>query len=103
LLKSPTTGMKAADAHARDFFVMALSANVSRIVVRDYHETTLDAVKVNLGRWFRLLEIVGPDGDKAKPPGLFQLSASLFREAKDMPAHVPTTLLASATTGNAPA
>lgn len=99
LLKSAAHGAPPPDTAASDFFVLALSANVSRVVVRDYHETTLDAVKANLARWFRRLAIVGPDGNDAKPAGIFRLAVSLFREAKDMPAHVSTALLASAITG----
>ncbi|MBA3725894.1 MAG: type I-C CRISPR-associated protein Cas8c/Csd1 [Armatimonadetes bacterium] len=99
LLESPAIGKVSAIADAKDFFILAMTANVSRIVIRDYHETTLDAVKANLGKWFGRLELVGPDGQKGNPLGLFRLAVSLFREAKDMPAHVPTALLASAISG----
>lgn len=87
-------------AESADFFIMALSANASRIVVRDYHETTLEHVRANLIRWFKRLEIVSPDGSEPKPGGIFRLAASLYRDAKDMPAHVPTALLSSAITGS---
>lgn len=99
LIQSVHSGRHGAPIESKDFFVLSLSANVSRIVVRDYHETTLETVKANLVTWFGRLEIVGPDGGPAPPLGVFRLAASLFRDAKDMPAHVPTALVASAMTG----
>jgi CRISPR-associated protein Csd1 len=99
LLKSARTGKRFESVEDPNFFVLALSANASRIVVRDYHETTLDAVKASLKNWFEQLAIIGSDGGDAKPPGIFKLAASLFREAKDMPAHVPTALLNAAVNG----
>jgi CRISPR-associated protein Csd1 len=85
---------------AADFYVLSLSANAARIVVRDYHETTLDNVKANLGKWFQRLQIVGTDGQPARPMGVYRLAASLYRDAnKEMPAHVPTALLNAALTG----
>lgn len=98
LLRSPHTG-EPPSIETTDFYALALSGNRSRVVVRDYHETTLDAAKANLAKWFQRLEIVGKDGGEAEPVGLFRLAASLFREAKDMPAHVPTALMASAIKG----
>lgn len=93
-------GGAVATPHGADFFVLSLSANAARIVVRDYHETTLTNVQANLGRWFERLEIVGADGQPARPVGVYRLAASLYRDAnKEMPAHVPTALLAAALAG----
>lgn len=99
LLRSPFAGHPQAEVQAPDFFVLALSANASRIVVRDQMETTLDAVKASLKSWFSRLRIVGLDGKDAPAFGIFRLASSLFREAKDVPAHVPTALLRSALQG----
>jgi CRISPR-associated protein Csd1 len=104
LLRSAQTGRRITTESGErvspaDFFVLALSGSRSRVVVRDYHETTLDSVKANLATWFRRLAIVDTDGSDARPAGIFRLAASLFREAKDIPAHVPTALLASAIMG----
>lgn len=96
----PAKGGATAAPASPDFYVLSLSGANSRIVVRDYHETTLDNVKANLGKWFQRLQIVGTDGQPAKPMGLYRLVASLYRDAnKEMPAHVPTALLNAALTG----
>ncbi len=85
---------------AMDFYVLSLSANSARIVVRDYHETTLDNAKANLGKWFQRLQLVGADGIPVRPMGVYRLAASLYRDAsKEMPAHVPTALLNAALAG----
>ncbi len=99
LLKSVNKGREARPADAKDFFVLSLSANASRIVVRDHYELTLDEVKTKLATWFKRLSLVQPDGGEPKPVGLYRLAVSMFREAKDMPAHVPTALLRCALTG----
>lgn len=99
LLQSVHKGRPAAPAVAKDFFVLALSANASRIVVRDHYELTLDDVQQKLGSWFQKIAIVDKDGSDPKPFGLYRVAVSMFREAKDMPAHVPTALLRCALTG----
>lgn len=99
LLESVRRRREAVGVEAKDFFVLALSANLARIVVRDHYELTLSSVQVKLAEWFQKITIVDHDGQQAKPFGLFRLAASLFREAKDVPAHVPTDLLRSALTG----
>ncbi len=83
-----------------DFFVLSLSANAARIVVRDYHETTLTNVKANLAKWFRRLQLAGTDGKPSNPIGIYRLAASLYRDAnKEMPAHVPASLVNAAVSG----
>lgn len=99
LLDSASRGGPMPTVNAPDFFVLALSANASRIVVRDFHETTLPAAQWALTRWFRALHLVGTDGQSAKPVGVFRLAASLYREAKEIPKHVPIEILRSAITG----
>ncbi len=93
-------GRKAYFPEPSDFFVLSLSANAARIVVRDYHETTLARVEENLGRWFQRLQMMSLDGDSTKPVGIYRLAASLYRDAnKEMPAHVPTALMTAALSG----
>lgn len=100
LLKSVRRGMPASDVSVPDFFVLGLTANASRIVIRDFHETTLGKVQEHLGKWFRRLEIVGANGSLSKPLGVFQLAASLYRDAKDIPRHVPIEIMKSAFSGS---
>lgn len=99
LIESASVGGPMPDVHAPDFFVLALSANASRIVVRDFHETTLPAVQWALGWWFRSLDLVGTDGNPARPVGVRSLAGSLYRDRKDIPSHVPIEMLRSALTG----
>lgn len=99
LLQSPHKGRERSSVQAKDFFVLSMSANASRIVVRDHYELTLDEVQGKLNKWFEKIALVQPDGSDPKPFGLYRLATSLFREAKDMPAHVPTALLRCALTG----
>lgn len=100
LLKQPQTGGKVGSPAEADFYVMALSANAARIIVRDYHETTLVSVKRNIAEWFQRLEVTGLDGEPIKPIGIYRLAASLYRDAnKEMPAHVPIDLIGAALHG----
>lgn len=100
LIQAPIQGRDMPYVLNSNFFVLALSRAKARIVVRDYHETTLENVKANLGKWFKRLQIVGTDGNTTRPVGVRQLAESLYRgENKEMPAHVPTALLSAALTG----
>ncbi|MFQ3588510.1 MAG: type I-C CRISPR-associated protein Cas8c/Csd1, partial [Fimbriimonadaceae bacterium] len=100
MIAQPLKGNMPNSVSASDFYVLALSASAARVVVRDYHETTLDRVRQNIASWFHNLRLIGYDGQPARPPGIYPLAASLFRDAnKEMPAHVPTALLAAAVAG----
>lgn len=100
LLKQVEGGGASAKAESIDYFVLSMAGAKSRIIVRDYHETTLANVKRNVSKWFRRMELAGPDGGPLKPIGLYRLAASLYRDAnKEMPAHVPTDLMSAALHG----
>lgn len=97
LIESPLTGKGAPNVAEADFFVMSLSANAARIIVRDFHETTLASVKKNIGLWYQRLSLINLDGQPASPVGIYRLAASLYRDAnKEMPAHIPADLINSA-------
>jgi CRISPR-associated protein Csd1 len=86
------------------FYSLALSGYTSRIVVRDYVETTLGKTAEKLETWFRRISIIDKDGSEPKPFGIFSLSASLFPLDKNskrqvLNPNVPTALLRSALTG----
>ena len=99
LLLSPHRGRESASVQSKDFFALCLSANVSRVVIRDYHETTIEVAKACLARWFNAIKLVPLNGGEPEPMSIFRLAISLFREANDMPAHVPVALLRSAFAG----
>ncbi len=99
LIESSLTGKGAPNVAEADFFVMSLSANAARIIVRDFHETTLASVKKNIGCWYQRLNLIDLDGQPANPVGIYRLAASLYRDAnKEMPAHIPADLINSALT-----
>ena len=50
------------------FYACALTANKSRVVVRDWLETTIANAKNNLARWFLLQEIIGEFGEPDSAP-----------------------------------
>ncbi len=94
LLESVAKGRDKSSLDPDRYSVLALSANAARLVIRDYFEATLPHIQRNFGLWFSRLELQG-----AKHPKMFKLAASLFREAKDVPNHVPIQLMHSALTG----
>ena len=56
------------------FYAAALSASGSRLVVRDWLETTVGEVKQSLARYFRLQRLVEPDGGSFQPLGIGHLA-----------------------------
>ncbi|MCA1948204.1 MAG: type I-C CRISPR-associated protein Cas8c/Csd1 [Armatimonadetes bacterium] len=99
-LSQPLAGTQSQLTDEDACYVLALSANAARIVVRDYQELTLKKAKRNLARWFEHLDVVGPDGGDWKPAGVFRLAASLYRKAQEIPAHVPAWLVRTALLGD---
>lgn len=82
-----------------NFYAVALSANSARVVVRSYLELTVPEVRRNLAQWFEWQRLLRDSASEDQPLGVYRLAVSLYREAKDMPAHVPETLMRSAFTG----
>jgi len=69
LVDSARTGRKEArQLDETPFYAAALTANISRVVVRDWLETTIGTAKRNLARWFRLHALVGEWGELDAPP-----------------------------------
>ena len=75
--ESATTGQEfhgLGDANA--FFLLGLSGNSCRVIIRDYLEAPLPQVQANLGHWFRDLTIAAATKDGAgHPTNLFSLQA----------------------------
>ncbi len=97
LLASTFQPREAVDVDPRDFYACALTANKSRLVVRDYVETTVPAVQRGLASWFdrqRLLD--AQTGESMRPYGIFPLAASLHLDARKMtPRPVPALIRAA--------
>ena len=91
VFQSFVSGLPSASVAQESFHLLGLTANAARIVVRDAMDRSLADVIAAQGRWLARTEL---DGEK--PSGLFALAASLYREAGDVPKHVPVELLDAA-------
>jgi len=64
LLRSPWTINTTTQTIAEErFFALALTANSARVVVRSWIDSTIPQAKASLSRYFRLQQLVGPNGD----------------------------------------
>jgi CRISPR-associated protein Csd1 len=82
------------------FYAVGLSASGSRVVVRDWLDTSLTVARQSLARWFDCQEMCDPFGAEGLPLGIYALAASLYRDAgKEMTANVPQALLRCALFG----
>ena len=99
LVSAPMTGATPTKTEPKDVVVTALTANASRIAVRDYHELTMAKLDERIGEWFARLELTSLDGNSLRLPKLNWLAYSLFRDKKDMPKHIPVLLADSALNG----
>ncbi len=99
LLESVKTGRPSAPLNEPDFYAVALSPNSARVVVRSYLELTVPEVQRNLAQWFEWQRLRRDPESGDTPLGVFRLAMSLYRESKDIPPHVPETLVRSAFTG----
>lgn len=122
-IKSPWAGIDRNLARSENFFSVTLAGNAGRIVVRHWMQTTVEAARENLKRWFEDLEIVpfGESDEQAKrkkkstegeasaqakeampPLALFQLSRTTVRDAKDLGSEVLSQLYRAALEGTPP-
>jgi CRISPR-associated protein Csd1 len=82
------------------FFAASLTANVGRAVVRDWIDTTVEDVKLHLGRWFQEQAIVDAWGAEPRPLGVYALAAATARDVrKDLVARTPRALWDAALQG----
>lgn len=100
LMDSARAGRERTGSEAEKFFCLALSASGGRAVVRDWLETTIPEVEVNLGRWFRSQGIVDAYGKEMEPFGVFRLAAAAYRDAtKEMQPTIPAAMIRTAIGG----
>jgi CRISPR-associated protein Csd1 len=104
LLRSASAGRESHSMdNANQFYLLALSGNSARAIVRDYLETPLPTIRANLGRWFRDLRIADLSRAGAgKPTNLFPLwqlvTATAGRD--DVSSEVPARLVRAALKGD---
>jgi CRISPR-associated protein Csd1 len=100
MIDSANKGATPLEVTEADFFALSLSANASRIVVRDFQELTIARAQWAMGKWFSKLQLIAEDGKVHRPLSVYAYAASLYRDAnKEMPKHVPIQLMRSAITG----
>ncbi|MEX1115742.1 MAG: type I-C CRISPR-associated protein Cas8c/Csd1 [Akkermansiaceae bacterium] len=117
LMTSPTKGFFDNDQVKDDeFYVVTLTGNAGRIVVKRWAQQPLDTAVQNLKNWFQDLELEvpprpEPKGKKGKPKAeakefnplsIYWLSCATVREAKDLKAETPAILYAAALEGATP-
>lgn len=95
LIGSYRTGRLQYGLQAEAFYALSLSASASRVVVRDWLDTTIPEAQSSLARWFLLQRIADPfSGEIGKPYGVYPLAASLYVRANEqMVANVPRALV----------
>ncbi len=98
LLKAPRTGQPQPSLDARKYYAMSLSGNGSRIIVRDWLESTVPEIEQNVRQWFEDLAIVRPEGDCVRTN--FKLSYILHglirNKLDELAPQIPTQLLYAA-------
>lgn len=101
LLRSPLTPGITPEVDDDAFYALSVTANTSRLVVRDWVETTVRAVKNNLAHYFSLQELVGNTGEAFEPVGVYALATSTVRRTDDLSPRVLPALIGSALYGRA--
>jgi CRISPR-associated protein Csd1 len=104
LLQSADTGAESHATDANAFYLLGLSGNAARAIVREYLEAPLPRVRASLGRWFRDLTIADATLTGAGQPTnlfpLWQLVAATAAASDRVAPDVPARLLDAALKGD---
>uniref|UniRef100_UPI003989E1C9 type I-C CRISPR-associated protein Cas8c/Csd1 n=1 Tax=Methyloglobulus sp. TaxID=2518622 RepID=UPI003989E1C9 len=69
------------------YYVVTVSGQAGRVMVRDWQQGRLTELLENIGAWFDDLQIIARDGGKlAAPPKFLAIVGCLVRDLKDAPA-----------------
>ena len=63
-----------------EFYLLGVSGNGGRLLVRFWHHENLERVHKNVAGWFRGMRIASPFGGMADPPKLWQLLGAIARD-----------------------
>lgn len=85
LIDSLHNGKAAHVPTAARFYAVTIGANVNRVVIRDWLDTSLDDVVHNIVRWIERIEVVDHEGTKLRHPGIFSLLASVSPPGSGLP------------------
>jgi CRISPR-associated protein Csd1 len=117
LITSPSKGYLDNDWVKDDeFYIVTLTGNAGRVVVKRWAQQPLDTAVQNLKKWFEDLDLEVPPRPEPKakkgklkaeakefnPLSIYWLSCTMVREAKDLKAETPANLYAAALEGTAP-
>jgi CRISPR-associated protein Csd1 len=102
LLSAIKTGQRP-DLLDNHYFVLTVSGQSGRVMVRDWQQGRLTELLEHVSAWFDDLQIIARDGGKAAPPFKFlAVVGSLVRELKDAPAPLINELWRTALNKNKP-
>jgi CRISPR-associated protein Csd1 len=100
LLMSALRGQPQYGVDTGAFYLLGLSANVARAVVREWLEAPLARVERHLVHWFEAQRMVDPYGNETDPLGIYALAACLYRDpVKEMQPAIPAALMRTALGG----
>lgn len=98
LLESARTG-RPLSVDDTAFYATSLSCSRSRVVVRDWLDTTVGAAKHSLAQWFRRQQMCSGFGDELRPLKLSALAGATAHKLRDVPAPTFRVLLRTALMG----
>jgi len=98
LLRAPFTG-NMPNLDQDDFYALGMSANVSRLIVRNWLMVSLAKAKENLLAYFDRQKVIGGRDGADAPLKLMALAGATVRDLKDLPPQVVPALIDSALTG----
>jgi CRISPR-associated protein Csd1 len=100
LFRSVGGGKEAGEVEPDDFYLLLLSGNSARVIVRDYLETPLLEARHNVRKWFRGLTIASRrEGEPTCLFPLWQLARATALDKDHVAPDTPTRLLAAALGG----
>ncbi len=92
LISSIFTGQDLNQLEPDEFYAACFSASGSRVVLRDHLTSSLHDLATNLNRYFKTQTLIDTE-----PMGVFELSASLYRDAnKELTTNIIAALLENA-------
>lgn len=99
LLETPLTGREEQEELSNKFYALSATTNKSRLVIRDWLETTIGEVKQNLAEFFDNQQIVNNSGETGRPLSVYSLAGSLVRDFDDLSPNVIPALINNALKG----
>jgi CRISPR-associated protein Csd1 len=102
LLSSVHKGKETKAVQTNDFYLLVLTGNSARIVVRDYLEAPLEVIRQHFAQWFKDLHLAPlyPDKDELPFFGLYQLVKATAGDIADPLPTTPNRLLMAALRGD---